>query len=248
VYQDGNTGRFIYQERNFSGKNIFTEKHKTYNIKGSYDSSAEPKTLYKDSQSKRAFLRGAFMAIGSMTDPEKSYQLEFAAPEDWQAENLKELMADFGINSKVVIRKGRNVVYLKDGPAIVDILNVIGAHRALMEFENIRILKEMRGSINRQVNCETANINKVVNASIKQLEDIELIQREAGLESLDENLRQVCNARLANPDVTLAELGDLVSPPLGKSGVNHRMRKISAIANEIRIKLEKGNSQEGEEV
>jgi len=217
-------------------KNNFTERHKTYNIKETLKLSDDPKKLYRDPESKRAFLRGAFIASGSFTDPQKSYQFELVTQHRWQAEELRELMADFGIHAHIMERRDRFVVYLKDGSAIVDILNVIGAHKALMEFENIRILKEMRESVNRKVNCETANIEKAVKAAGKQLEDIELIRRQIGLENLPENLQEICNVRLRNPEMGLSELGNLMTPPLGKSGVNHRFRKLSQMAEEIRLK------------
>lgn len=215
-------------------KNNFTEKRKTYNIKEPKKLSEDPKRLYRDAESKRAFLRGAFIASGSFTDPQKSYQFELVAPHRWQAEELCGLMADFGIHAHIMERRDRFVVYLKDGSGIVDILNVIGAHKALMEFENIRIIKEMRESVNRKVNCETANIEKAVRAAGRQLEDIELIRQEMGLDSLPDSLRKICELRLQNPEIGLSELGNLMTPPLGKSGVNHRFRKLSQIAEEIR--------------
>lgn len=234
VRYDAETGLYIYEESASSAKNSFTDRHKTYNIKSDPELSEDPKNLYKDRESKRAFLRGAFIASGSFTDPQKSYQFELTAEERRQAEELKQLLADFGIHARIMKRRERYVVYLKDGPAIVDTLNVIGAHKALMEFENIRILKEMRESVNRKVNCETANINKAVAASLKQMEDIDLIEETIGLDHLEENLREICQVRRDNPDVGLSELGNLMTPPLGKSGVNHRFRKLSRIAEEIR--------------
>ena len=234
VHRDEATGKYIYEEQPVSAKNSFTERRKTYNIKGGTDLSKDPKETYKDFESKRAFLRGAFIASGSFTDPNKSYQFEISTEILWQAEELKRLLAEFDINARIMERRDRFVVYIKDGSAIEDVLNVIGAHKALLEFENIRILKEMRESVNRQVNCETANINKAVAASMKQLEDIELIRETIGLDSLDDNLKRICIARLENPDVALSELGNLMTPPLGKSGVNHRFRKLSSIADEIR--------------
>ena len=225
---------YVFEESRIFEKNSFTDRHKNYNIDGELRLSDDPKELYKDSESKRAFLRGAFIASGSFTDPWKSYQFELVTEYHWQAEELQALLADFGINARIMERRDRFVVYLKDGPAIVDTLNVIGAHKALMEFENIRILKEMRESVNRKVNCETANISKTIAASMKQLEDIELIDNIIGLDNLDENLRKVCLARRNNPDVGLSELGGLMNPPLGKSGVNHRFRKLSQMADKLR--------------
>ena len=125
---------------------------------------------------------------------------------------------------------------MKEGAAIADFLNVIGAHSALMNFESVRILKEMRNSINRQVNCETANIKKTVSAAARQTEDIQYIHDRIGFGNLSENLSQIARLRLENPEVTLKELGEMLEPPIGKSGVNHRLRKLSEIAEELRKK------------
>ena len=168
--------------------------------------------LIKNSCCARAYLRGAFLSVGSMSDPEKSYHLE----------------------SKVIKRKKYDVVYLKEGAGIVDLLNVIGAHVSLMNLENLRIVKEMRNSINRRVNCETANISKTVTAASKQIEDILLIRDKYGFENLPDNLRQMAEIRLEYPDAALKELGAYLEPSVGKSGVNHRLRRLSEIADGIR--------------
>lgn len=131
-------------------------------------------------------------------------------------------------------RKKYYVVYIKEGSQIVDILNVMEAPVSLMELENIRIVKEMRGSVNRQVNCETANINKTVSAAVKQIEDIRFIQSVAGLSGLPASLQEVARIRLERPEATLKELGEALEPPVGKSGVNHRLRKLSLVAEELR--------------
>ena len=183
---------------------------------------------------KRAFIRGAFLAAGSISDPNKSYHFEIACKNEPQAIQMQDMINSFGMDAKIVLRKKYYVVYLKEGSQIVDILNVMEAHVALMELENVRILKEMRNSVNRKVNCETANISKTVNAAIKQVEDIEYIRDTAGLESLPENLREMALLRLEYPEEALKELGTYLNPPVGKSGVNHRLRKLSAIAEELR--------------
>lgn len=139
-----------------------------------------------------------------------------------------------GIEARIVLRKKYFVVYIKEGSQIVDILNVMEAPVALMELENIRILKEMRGSVNRQVNCETANINKTVSAAVKQMEDIIYIRDTAGFDSLPDNLREIAELRLARPEATLKELGEALDPPVGKSGVNHRLRKLGNMAERLR--------------
>ena len=138
------------------------------------------------------------------------------------------------MDAKIVPRKKSYVVYLKEGSQIVDILNVMEAHIALMELENVRILKEMRNTVNRKVNCETANINKTVSAAVKQLEDITYLRDTIGIENLPEGLREAALARLANQDATLKELGASLCPPVGKSGINHRLRKLSEMADKVR--------------
>lgn len=183
---------------------------------------------------KRAFLRGAFLAGGSISDPNKSYHFEIVCRTTDQAKQLQDIIDSFGLDAKIVARKKYQVVYLKEGAQIVDILNVMEAHVALMNLENVRILKEMRNSVNRKVNCETANISKTVNAAVKQLRDIEYIKETAGLSSLPDNLREMAMLRLEYPDAPLAELGTYLDPPVGKSGVNHRLRKISEIADGLR--------------
>lgn len=182
---------------------------------------------------RRAFLRGAFLASGSISDPEKSYHFEIVCPDEAQAERLRELFASFELDAKILLRKKYYIVYLKEGAQIVDALNIMGAHVALMNLENVRILKEMRGSVNRIVNCETANINKVVGAACRQAEDIRYIQAKIGLDELPPALREMAQIRLEYPDSPLAELGKLCDPPIGKSGVNHRLRKLGEIAEKL---------------
>ena len=183
---------------------------------------------------KRAFIRGAFMASGSMTDPNKSYHFEIVCRTPEQAARLQELMREFETDPKVIERKNYYVVYLKEGSQIVDMLNVMEAYVSLMNLENVRILKEMRNSVNRQVNCETANISKTVNAAVKQIADIELIRDTEGLDSLPMPLREMAMVRLEHPEAPLKDLGKYMDPPVGKSGINHRLRKLAAIADAIR--------------
>lgn len=187
---------------------------------------------------KRAYLRGAFLGGGSVSDPEKGYHLEFVHQSEEYATSLKKLINDFGMDAKIVIRKNNYVTYLKEGSQIVDLLNIMGAHVALMELENIRIVKEMRNNVNRIVNCETANLNKTVSAAVRQIQDIEYLEQTVGLSSLPSNLEEVAIYRLKYSSATLKELGEMLNPPVGKSGVNHRLRKISEIANQLREKRE----------
>ena len=183
---------------------------------------------------KRAYLRGAFLASGSMSHPEKSYHIEFVCATQEKAKQIQELVNSFGLDAKVILRKKSYVVYIKEGSQIVDLLNVMEAPIALMEMENVRILKEMRNSVNRKVNCETANINKTVFAAVKQVEDIRYIQQEMDMNELPENLREIAELRVAYPNASLKELGDLLAEPIGKSGVNHRLRKLGEIAESLR--------------
>lgn len=183
---------------------------------------------------KRAFLRGVFLAAGSMSDPAKSYHFELVCAAEVMAEQLKEMICSFAMDAKIVQRKKSWVVYLKEGSQIVDMLNIMEAPLSLMKLENVRILKEMRNTVNRKVNCETANINKTVSAAVRQLEDIKYLQDTIGLEKLPEGLEEAARVRLSNPDAPLKELGGLLSPPVGKSGINHRLRKLSEMAEKLR--------------
>lgn len=186
---------------------------------------------------KRAFIRGAFLSAGSISDPEKFYHFEITCASMRKAKQLQGLMASFDIEARIVLRKRYFVVYVKEGSQIAELLQIMEAPVALMELENIRIVKEMRNSVNRQVNCEAANINKTVSAAVKQMEDIRYIQDTIGLESLPENLQEMARVRLERPEATLKELGEALEPPVGKSGVNHRLRKLSLMAEDLREKF-----------
>ena len=190
--------------------------------------------LVRNSCCKRAFLRDSILCIGSMSDPRKSYHLEYVCSCEKHAEDLQGLLKTFDIEAKMVRRKKYFVVYLKEGSEIVDLLNVMEAHVSLMNLENLRIYKEMRNSVNRRVNCEAANITKTVTAASKQTEDIIYIQKHYGFNNLQDNLRQMAEVRLQYPEATLQELGHFLDPPVGKSGVNHRLRKLSELADRIR--------------
>lgn len=192
--------------------------------------------LIKSSCCKRAALRGAYLTIGSMSNPQRSYHLEFVCASEKQAMQMCEILSGFELEAKIVVRKKYYVVYMKEGSAIVDLLNIMEAHVALMNLENLRILKDISNSVNRRVNCEAANIVKTVNAANRQVADIELIKEKKGISALPENLRETAVLRLEHPDATLLELSQMMNPPIGKSGMNHRLRKLSEIADEIREK------------
>ena len=190
--------------------------------------------LIKNACCRRAYLRGAFLCTGSISDPAKGYHLEFVCGREDQAEQLKTLISDFEIDAHMIIRKRYYVVYVKEGEAIVDLLNVMGAYVSLMDLENMRIIKDVRNSVNRKVNCETANIGKTVAAAAKQIEDIRYIRDHYGFERLPDNLREMAEVRMEHPDAPLKELGQYIYPPVGKSGVNHRLRKLGEIAESIK--------------
>lgn len=189
--------------------------------------------LVYDDNTKKAYIRGAFLGGGSVSNPEKTYHLEFVTNNEVYANKLSELINSYSLNSKVIQRKSNFIVYIKEGEQIADLLNIIGAHSSLLELENIRIMKDMRNNINRIVNCETANLSKTVNAAVRQIQSINLINKEIGLKRLPKNLRDMAETRLKYPDVSLKELGEMLEPPVGKSGVNHRLRRIEKIADEL---------------
>lgn len=179
---------------------------------------------------KKAYLRGAFLAGGSVGSPEKSYQLEIAAVSKNEAGKLKDILSSFNLTSGVVLRRQRYVVYVKDGNSISSILGILGAVNSLMDFENVRILKDIRNTVNREVNCDSANLAKVANAANRQIEDIRLINEKIGIDNLPDNLQTVSRLRLEHPYLSIKELGEMLEPPLSKSAVNHRFRKLSELA------------------
>ncbi|WP_297435604.1 DNA-binding protein WhiA [uncultured Clostridium sp.] len=183
---------------------------------------------------KRAFIRGAFIGGGSVSNPEKTYHLEFVTHSLEFAEDLKNIVNHYKLNSKVIQRKNSYIVYIKEVEKIQDMLSVVGAHTCLLEMENIRIIKEMRNNVNRLVNCETANLSKTVNAAVRQVESIRFIEKTVGLGRLPKNLQEIAHLRLENPQESLKELGEMLEPPIGKSGINHRLRKLEKIAQEIK--------------
>ncbi|GEK60123.1 DNA-binding protein WhiA [Marinococcus halophilus] len=188
-----------------------------------------------NTDSRRAYLRGAFLAGGSVNHPEtSSYHLEIYSMYEEHNRALRTLMETFGLTSKSLERKKGYILYIKESEKITEFLNIIGAHQALLYFEDVRIMKDMRNSVNRLVNCETANLNKTVGAALRQVENIQLVQAEVGLENLPEKIREIAILRVQHQDVTLKELGEMVpSGKVSKSGVNHRLRKIDQIAERI---------------
>jgi len=196
--------------------------------------------LVKKACCKRSYMRGTFLAGGSVNDPEgSSYHLEIASSDFEHSEALLEHINQFGLNAKMIDRKNSYVVYLKEVEKIIEFLNIIGAHQALLRFEDVRIVKGMRNQVNRLVNCETANLNKTIEASVRQIENIKLLSNVVGLQNLPPKLREVAELRLQYPDINLKELGEMLPSQVSKSGVNHRLRKLDEMAE--KLKLEKGD-------
>ena len=183
---------------------------------------------------KRAYLRGAFLAAGSVSNPEKAYHFEIKCTNKNKANQIVDILKSFDVDAKTIESKGRFVVYLKDSEKVVDALNIMEAPVALLEVETIKVDKEMKNMVNRQMNCDLANTNKTIGAAQRVIEDINYIDEEVGLSYLPEKLQQIARIRVENPDASLQEIGDMMVPALGKSGVNHRLRKISEIAGKLR--------------
>lgn len=194
------------------------------------------KELVREDEYKRAYLRGAFLAGGSVNNPETSaYHLEISSLYKEHGEALSALMNIYELNAKTIERKKGYVTYLKEAEKISDFLSLIGAFQAMMKFEDVRIVRDMRNSVNRIVNCETANLNKTIGAAMRQVDNIRFIENTIGLDQLPEKLREIARLRVEYQDVTLKELGEMVSTGVvSKSGVNHRLRKIDEIANSLR--------------
>lgn len=182
---------------------------------------------------RRAYLRGAFLGGGSVNKPEGDYHLELVTQNRDFAKTLVRVMKYFQLPVRMTERKQDYIVYLKDGDAITSFLRIIGAHAALCLFENVRVVKDMRNQVNRLVNCETANLQKTVNAAVRQVDNINHIAATLGLDKLPPGLRETAEVRLAHPDATLNELVDLLDGRVGKSGINHRLRKLEQIASEL---------------
>lgn len=195
-----------------------------------------PKSLVSETCCKRAYIRGAFLGCGSISDPERSYHVEFVNSRQKHCRDLEVLINDYDLGIKSIKRKDLYISYLKDSEKIVDLLNIMSAYNSLLSIENIRAIKETRNNINRVVNCETANLSKIVDTSVRQKNSINLLQKYDIIDKLPNGLRELAYLRLENEDASLKELGEMLSPPLGKSGVNHRLKKIEKIADEILMK------------
>lgn len=245
-------------ENNSAQRKCFTLLNKTFNIRADISQNEEglKKTLNKDEAEKilakidpndpmpfldrecckRAYLRGVFLAVGFINDPIKAYHFECVSSEEEYTKLLTYLLSQFNINPKRSARKNKDVIYLKEAEGIIDVLSVLGAHKSMMDMANAKIVRNVRNDVNRRNNCDMANITKAVNAAAKQIEDIVYLQSTVGLDALPDTLREIAVLRLEYPESSLTELGELLDPPVGKSGVNHRLRKISEFASKEREK------------
>ncbi len=183
---------------------------------------------------KRSFLRVAFCMAGTMNDPTKSYHFEIAVPEDSLARVLASQMEAFGCAPKTTERRGNSCLYLKDGNSISDMLNIMEAHGSLLQYENERSMRDLRGHVNRKVNIEVSNLRKAAKAAEKQIRDIEYLRDTVGFGSLPQELQDMARLRIAHPEASLGELGEMLTPPLGRSGVNHRLQKLCNLAEQRR--------------
>lgn len=188
---------------------------------------------FNNEEARRALIRGIFLGSGSINNPENKYHLELKLSSKENAIKIKEILNDFNINFKLLNRAGKHSIYLKDGEEISNFLALIGANNAVLKFEDIRVQREMRGKVNRLVNCESANLTKTLNASVEQIDAIKKLQDNNKFNKLDDNLKEIAILRLENPDLPLSELGKKLRNPVGKSGVNYRLKKIIEIAREI---------------
>ena len=191
--------------------------------------------MKQDEQLARLYIREAFIKSGSMNDPNKKYHLQIMFKEKAKAEEMQTLLNNFNIHAKIIKKEKDYMLYLKDGEEISEFLALVGANKSVIKFEEVRVIKETRNDINRLVNCETANLNKTINASVKQIEDINKIKKAGKFNELPETLKEIAEVRINNPEMSLIELGKLLDKPIGKSGVNHRLKKLSQIAEELKI-------------
>ena len=191
-------------------------------------------TKIENEEEIKAIVRGSFMGAGSVNDPKNKYHLEIVFQSEENAKNNKELIDKVRINCKMLKREKNYIIYMKDGEDIANFLAFIGANKAVLNFEDIRVLRDIRNNVNRIVNCETANLNKVIKTSVKQIEDIKLIKKKNKFNNLSEKEKELADLRIKNPDATLTELGKMLKKPIGKSGVNHRLKAISELAEELR--------------
>lgn len=200
-------------------------------VDGKYILTDYFKDNYSNEQLEKAVVRGSFLGSGSINNPENLYHFEIIYSDELNANYIIDVLRKYDINAKMT----STTLYLKDGEEISKLLAFIGANSAVLKFEEIRVIRDMRNNVNRLVNCETANLNKTINAALKQIEDIKFIKKMKRFNELPESLQEIANLRLENPDVPLIELGKMLTNPIGKSGVNYRLKSISNFADELRM-------------
>ena len=234
AFRKGNTYRITMDDATIGGQMLREIGLMTVQEGSNVLVEGIPQEVVRKKCCKKAYLRGLFMASGSVSHPEKGYHLEIVCKNEYIGADVRKLMGHFGLNAKMTARKESYVVYIKESDHIVDFMNIIGAHTQLLEFENVRIIKEMRNMTNRIVNCESANLDKSVNAASRHVENIKLIDEKIGIRNLPERLREIAEARLNHPDVPLKELAAMMDPPVSKSGANHRLARIAELADRLR--------------
>lgn len=190
--------------------------------------------LKQEEQLQRICVREAFLQSGSMTEPEKQYHLEIVFKHKKKAEEILQILNDNGFNFRMIERRKKYVLYIKEGEEISNFLAFIGASSSVLRFEEIRVVRQMRGHVNRKVNCETSNLEKTVNASIKQVQAIEYLKKIGKFDELDDNIKEIANLRYENPDLSIDSLSKMLQTPISKSGANHRIAKILQIAEEYK--------------
>lgn len=213
---------------NINGKNFYITIPKKEKIK--LEKIYENYEIPENENEKKALVRGVFLGSGSINNPQKKYHIEIILKNLDMAKTIIKILKEYGIDFKILSRQTKFSIYSKDGEEISKFLAFIGANKAVINFEEIRVYRDMRNNVNRIVNCETANLNKTVNAAVKQIEAINKLKKEGKFNSLPENLKEVANLRLENPDASLAELGAMLKKPIGKSGVNYRLNTIVKMA------------------
>lgn len=182
----------------------------------------------------KALVRGCFLGAGSLNNPHNKYHLEILFSTKTNATFIMGVLKAFGIETKLLTRKNATSIYLKEAEEISKLLAFIGAGKSVLNFEEIRVVRETRNNVNRLVNCETANLNKTINASVEQIKNIQYLKEKRKFDGLPESLKEIANLRQKHPEASLVELGEMLQNPIGKSGVNHRLKKICEIAEEIR--------------
>ncbi len=220
-----------------SGKvyNLYISNEKVYSKIISLDRSRDKSVLHlRETCCKRSYIRGVFAICGTIINPQKYYTVECIFRKEENAKDFSNLLEPFEIFGRIISRKKYYVFYLKDSEQIAQFLKVLGVHSSLISFEELRVMRDFRNNVNRKVNCETANLNKTIKASVKQTKDIEYIIGTVGLDYLEDNLKEVALIRIENPYMNLSDIGQMLENKLSKSGVNHRLKKISSIAEELR--------------